>query len=244
MGPEQDARGAGGSAPGAQAAAPGSAKAPVTDRRWGRGPACSPGTPRTAAVLRSARDTWAGRRGLYRVKPLTPPRSERRPSPAALPRAGAGAGALARSHLPVSPAPAQPPPQSPQPAARVSRARPRLVPPREAVPKRPRQNLARLDSPRGFFFFLKGSPLTSYAPRRKCPSGVSASTDPHLRGRKCRLVQESELSLITTGRCNVLALSSSNWFCLTLREAWCDGALLKAMQRWLHRGEITNVAVL
>lgn len=143
MGPEQDARGAGGSAPGTQAAAPGSAKAPVTDRRWGRGPACSPGTPRTAAVLRSARDTWAGRRGLYRAKPLTPPRSERRPSPAALPRAGAGA--LARSHLPVSPAPAQPPPQSPQPAARVSRARPRLVPPREAVPKRPRQNLARLD---------------------------------------------------------------------------------------------------
>lgn len=179
MGPEQGARGAGGSAPGAQAAAPGSAKAPVTDRRWGRGPACSPGTPRTAAVLRSAGDTRAGRRGLYRAKPLTPPRSERRPSPAALPRAGAGAGALARSHLPVSPAPAQPPPQPPQLAARVSRARPRPAPPRPV--RRCQSGGARISrglTPR----FFKGSPLTSHAPRRKCPSGVSASTDPTFAG--------------------------------------------------------------
>lgn len=144
MGPQQDARGAGGSAPGAgaQAAAPGLAKARVTDRRWGRGPACSPKTPRTAAVLRSAGDTRAGRCKLYRAEPLAPPRRERRPSPAALLRAGA----LARSHLPVSPAPAQPPPQPPQPAARVCRAKPRPIPPREAVPKWPRRNLARLDS--------------------------------------------------------------------------------------------------
>lgn len=126
MGPEQGARGVGGFAPGAQAAAPGSAKARVTDRSWGRGPACSPGTPRTAAVLRSTGETRAGRRGPCRAKPLIPPRSERRPSPAALPCARARA--RARSHLPVSPAPAQPPPQPPQPAARVCRAKPRPVP--------------------------------------------------------------------------------------------------------------------
>lgn len=128
MGPEQGARGVGGFALGAQAAAPGSAKAPVTDRRWGRGPACSPGTPRTTAVLRSAGETRAGRRGPCRAKPLIPPLSERRPSPAALPCARARARARARSHLPVSPAPAQPPPQPPQPAARVCRAKPRPVP--------------------------------------------------------------------------------------------------------------------
>ncbi|XP_059113163.1 uncharacterized protein LOC131906569 [Peromyscus eremicus] len=72
---------------GAQDAAPASAEAPVTDRRWGRGPACSPGTPRTAAVLRSAGDARAGRREPCRPEPAVPPRRERSRSPAALPRA-------------------------------------------------------------------------------------------------------------------------------------------------------------